>query len=293
MSGRDVLHWGNSPVGVYTTPVYLGLERGAFGPPGMRIEATDNLTGADYTENLIAGRFDMGHIGTPPLFAALARTDEYVIVGQAVMRTACFYLVAPPSITSVKQLAGATIALNKLRTCPHSIVRTLLRREAMAEADVTLLTLVEGTRINEAIGKGEVTAAMNWEPYISQAERLYGWRVLADGRAVVDPPNYGYLLYVRRRLVEREPALVRRMVADYAECVSYAIDHLEAAAATLDGRLPGIERDDVERALRRDVAGWTSDARLDPAFLNRVLAELTEQEVVPPDFDLSRFVVTL
>ena len=86
---RATLQWGNSPIGVYSSPIFLGLKRGAFGPPGLRVEVTNNLTGADYTENLVLGRFDMGHMGTPPLFAALARTDEYVIVGQAVMRTAC------------------------------------------------------------------------------------------------------------------------------------------------------------------------------------------------------------
>lgn len=282
------LHWGNSPIGVYAAPVYLGLARGAFGPPGLRVEVTDNLTGADYTENLVAGRFDMGHMGTPPLFAALARTDEYVIVGQAVMPAACFYLVAPPEISTVRDLAGKVIALNKLRTCPHSIVRTLLAREGMTEADVVLKTLVEGVRINEAIGRGEVAAAVNWEPYVSQVERQFGWRVLADGREVIHPSNYGYLLYARRDMAARERALVDRMVADYGACVRYALEHLDEAARTLYGRVPGTRPEDVDRGLRRDAASWTWDTRLDPAFLGRVLTELRAQAVVPPGFDVAR-----
>lgn len=288
MSTRTVLSWGNSPVGVYATPVYLGIQRGAFGPPGLRIEVTDNVTGADYTENVVGGRFDMGHMGTPPLFAALARTDDYVIVGQAVMRAACFYVVAPPGVRSLRDLKGGVIALNKLRTCPHSIVQSLLRDAGMTEADVTLLTLVDGWRINDAIARGEVAAAVNWEPYVSQAERAHGWRVLADGRRVVVPSNYGYLLYARRALVDREPELVARMIADYSACVRYAINHLDEAARTLYGKIPHVLPADIDRGLRRDVEGWTWDTTVDPAFLDRVMAELKGQAVVPAGFDVNR-----
>jgi ABC-type nitrate/sulfonate/bicarbonate transport system substrate-binding protein len=285
---RDVLQWGNSPVGTYSAPVFLGLVRGAFGPPDLRVEVTDNLTGADYTENLVAGRFDMGHIGSPPLFAALARTNAYAVVGQAVMPTGCFYLIAPPGVRSVSELRGKVIALNKLRTCPHSIVRTALRHAGVDEADVTLRTLVEGTAINEAIARGEVAAAVNWEPYVSQAERRFGWHILADGRTLIEPPNYGYLLYARRELLGREPGLVSRMIHDYGAAVKYAVEHLDEAVQTLEGRIPSITRGDIERALRRDTPSWTWDTRLDRAFLDRILVELRAQAVVTEDFDVQR-----
>jgi ABC-type nitrate/sulfonate/bicarbonate transport system substrate-binding protein len=283
---RSRLHWGLSPTGVYSAPVYLALQRGAFGPSGLTVEVSDNITGADYTENLVAGKYDMGHIGTPPLFAALARTDEYVIVGQAVMRQACFYVIAPPAVRSLRDLRGQVIALNKLRTCPHSIVRTLLREDGMTENDVTLRTLVDGWVINEAIGRGEVAAAVNWEPYVSQAERQYGWHVIGDGRTVIDPPNYGYLIYARRSLVADEPQLVTAMVRAYSEAVRYAMAHADEAAATLYGRIPGIEAIDIDLGLRRDMAGWTWDTRLDPAFIDRVMAEMREQAVVSAGFDV-------
>jgi ABC-type nitrate/sulfonate/bicarbonate transport system substrate-binding protein len=230
---------GLSPVGVYSAPVYLALARGTFGPPGLVVEVSDNVTGADYTENLVAGKYDMGHIGTPPLLAALARTDEYVIVGHAVMRQACFYVIALPTVRSLRDLQGGVIALNKPRTCPHSIVRTLLREAGMTAGDVTLRTLVDGWVINEAIGRGEVTAAVNWEPYVSQAERQHGWHVIGDGRTVIDPSNYGYLLYARRSLVATEPALVAQMVRTYSEAVRYAMEHIDEAAATLTAGFRG------------------------------------------------------
>ena len=134
---------------------------------------------------------------------------------------------------------------------------------------------------------------MNWEPYVSQAERRYGWHVLGDGRTVIDPSNYGYLLYARRSLVASEPALVAHMVQAYSDAVRCAVDHVDEAAATLYGRIPGIESVDIDRGLRRDMAGWTWDTRLDPEFIDRVMAEMREQTVVSDDFDVRRVVVAM
>ncbi|MBH62629.1 MAG: hypothetical protein CL569_09305 [Alphaproteobacteria bacterium] len=91
---RQALHWGNPPNGTYNAPIHLGLQRDAFGSPDLLIDTRDNRNGAEYTQALLAGEFDMGHIGTPPLFAALAETDAYVIVGQGVVRHPCFWVVA-------------------------------------------------------------------------------------------------------------------------------------------------------------------------------------------------------
>lgn len=293
MATRDVLRWGNPPTGIYNTPVYLGLKRGTFGTWGGRVEARDNRTGADYTEALVAGEFDMGHMGTPPLFAALLRTEEYAIVGQGVVRHPCFYVVAPPEVTSVKELARKSVALNKLQTCPHSIIRTLLRCNGVSERDVDLRTLVDGWCINEAIGRGEIAAAVNWEPYVSQAERVYNWRVLADGRTVIVPSNYGFCLYTRRQMIAEEPNLVRQMVADYGASVEYAVEHLDEAAETLYGKLPNILPEDIDRAIRRDAPNWTWDTSIDHEFLAVVLKELKVQGIVPPDLTLDPYVSPL
>ncbi len=37
---------------------------------------------------------------------------------------------------------------------------------------------------------------------------------------------------------------------------------------------------------------WSWDPRIDPDLLDRVLAELTEQGIVPGDFDVTRFLAT-
>lgn len=286
MNQSHVLHWGNPPTGTYSAPVYLGLARGAFGPPEMRIEARDNVNGAAYTEALLTGEFDMGHIGTPPLFAALAETDDYVIVGQGVVRYPCFWVVAPPEIASVRDLVGKTIGLNRRQTCSHSIIRTLLHGEGLDETAVGLEILGDYGRITEAIGSGRLSAAVLCEPHVSYAERVYGWRVLVEGRQVIDPSNFGICVYARRRLVAEQPDLVARVVADYGRCVAYAMDHRDAAAEVLYGRFPGFLPEDIDRAVQREIPNWTAGTAIDEAFLGVVLKELKAQAVVPSTFAL-------
>jgi len=283
------LRWGSPPTGIHNAPIYLGLDRGIFGVPGVAVEARDNISGADYTEELVAGAFDMGHIGTPPLFAALARTDDYAVVGLGMMKFPPFYLVTPPEVNSVRDLAGRAVALNKLRTCPHSIIRTLLRREGMDDSDIHLVSLVEGGPIVAAIGRGELGAAMLWEPYVSCVERVFGWKVLFAGRTAISPPNYGFALYARRSLLASEPTLVRGMIDAYAESVRAAKQDLPAAKATVQERITDVRPEDLDRAFQRDAPYWSDDTRLDTGFLMNVMGEMEIQAVIPDGFDLADY----
>jgi len=286
MQNSQVLNWGNPPTGTYSAPVYLGLQRQMFGPPELHVTARDNVNGAEYTQALLAGEFDMGHVGTPPLFAALAQTDEYVIVGQGVVRYPCFWVVAPAEVLSFRELAGKSIGLNKRQTCSHSIICTLLDREGLDESAVDLQILVDYARISETIGSGTLAAAVLCEPYVSYTERVYGWHVLIEGRRVIDPSNFGICVYARRQLVDDQPDLVARMVSDYASCVGYAMDYMDEAAQALYGKFPAFLPEDIDRAVRRDTPNWTSDTTIDEAFLSVALEELKEQSIVPPGFVL-------
>jgi ABC-type nitrate/sulfonate/bicarbonate transport system substrate-binding protein len=212
----STLRWGNPPSGIHNAPMYLGCKTGTFTLPGVQIETRDNLTGADYTQELLAGGYDMGHIGTPPLFAALTRSQEYTIIGQGLVKYPPFYVMAPATTGSLRELAGQVVSLNKLRTCPHSIIRTLLRWEGMAEDQIQLVSLVEGEAIVESIRRGDSAAAVLWEPYVSYVERVFGWKILAEGRTVMLPSNYGILVYARRSLLAAQPELVRNVLAAYA-----------------------------------------------------------------------------
>src|SRR5262249_52248368 len=152
--------------------------------------------------------------------------------------------------------------------------------------DVTLKTFQEASRIIEAIKRGEVAAAMIWEPYVSYAERTLEWRVVIDGPSTVSS-THGYCLFARRDLIDKKPVFVRRVVANYSKCVRYAVDHLEDAAQSVYDRVENIALADIRRALGREARHWRLEATLDREFLARVVQELKHQSIVPPDFLLN------
>ncbi|MDP3766995.1 MAG: hypothetical protein Q8S13_03190, partial [Dehalococcoidia bacterium] len=75
--------------------------------------------------------------------------------------------------------------------------------------------------------------------------------MIADGRTVIQPSNYAFLLYARRELLDAEPDVVAGLTREYAEAVRDAIADLAAAARTLHGKIPYVEPIDIDRGLRR------------------------------------------
>ena len=154
-SGQDFL-WGDPPLGIYSLPLLLAQRERRLTVSGrtMRIEA--NVTGRDYTEALLKGRFELGHIGTPPFLNAIAGGAPYRVIAQGAYRVPPFFLVVSPEISDVETLRGRRIALNDLQTCPHSILLRLLNLHNMNASQIEIATFVTAGAIVDAALAGEV-----------------------------------------------------------------------------------------------------------------------------------------
>lgn len=281
------VRWGSPPPGIQNAPVYLGVEDGLFAREGIDLAVTDNPSGADSREAIVAGAFDAGHGGAPNVLNALARTDRMAVVGTGLVRFPPFSLVARPEVESVSALAGRPVAINKRNTCSQSVLRAALALEAMEETDVRLETPGGGGAIVTAARAGAVDAAVLWEPYVSHVVRADGWRVLAEGRSALRPSRYAVLLYAGRALLDERPEAVARLLSAYRDGVRRAQVDPERAAAAVGARMPGMPREDLEAGMRREAVHWTADTGLDPALLDRIVGELRSQGTVPAAFDVA------
>jgi ABC-type nitrate/sulfonate/bicarbonate transport system substrate-binding protein len=284
--------WGCSPRGLYNFGVRIGQARGILTYPGTTCELFENLTGADYTELLVKGRFDLGTCGTPPLFAALERTSEYAVVASANNLYPPFYLIAHPSIKAVAELGGRTIAINKFRTCLDSVVCDQLSRVGVPRQSVQIIEVVQTVRYIEAMQKGDIQAAILWEPWVSYAERVLGWHVLVDCPRDVKPSNYAYLIYARRSLIKNHQDVVKGYVLAYMASMQYAKDHLDELLE-LDYPFDLVSREDVARAIQRELPLWNTDPAFDWNILRTAEKELKLQGVVRSEFDIASFLVSL
>ncbi len=286
------LIWGCSPRGVYNMGVFLGQAKGIFHVAGSALTLFENLTGADYTEELVKGTFDMGTCGTPPLMAALERTDAYAVVGTSNSNFPPFYLIAPESIQGVEALDGKVIAINKFRTCPDSIVRHVLTNAGVSLENVKIVALVTPAKFIEAIANNEIHAAMLWEPWISYVERVFNWHILVDCPKVIKPSNWAHLLYVRRSILNDRSDLVRDYISAYQKSIEYAKNNIHELLS-LDYPMDYVTAADIERAVKREVPLWNTNPAFDKVIAETAERDLKDQKVISAGFSLQPFVAAI
>ena len=284
------LVWGLPPRGLYNLCIFLGQAKNIFSLHGIELSIVENLTGADYTQELIKGTFDIGTCGTPPLMAALEKTTEYGVIGTGICNYPPFYLMAADSVQNVRELKSKIIAINQFRTCPDSVIRQLLAGEDISLAEVTVIPLVTPSRFIDAIANREIQAAMLWEPWVSYVERVFPWHIVVDCPRVIKPSNYAYMIYARRSLLDTESDPVRNAVDAYQKSIEYAKAHTDELL-TLDYPMNYIEPKDVENALKREVPLWNTNVRLDHLIAATAENDLKKLNVISPSFSLGPFVL--
>ena len=280
-----ILNWGNPPTGVQNAPVYLARAHGMPTLPGIDIVATDTANGARHARALLHGKFDMGHMGAPSLMAALSRTPDYALVGTGLLRHPPHSMLVPPRVNKLWDLRGQPVGINRRGTCSHSILRTLLAREAMDESQVRVVEVSHLGSLN-SMRQNKLAAAVLWEPYATVAMHELGWKIFAPGASVWSPSRYCTMIYARRSLLDEDRDLVAAVLKSYSSWVRAAQLDLEGAAEQVILELPTVAPEDIRGAIARDAPSWCADTSLDRSLLDRVIGELQIQSMLPDGFRL-------
>jgi ABC-type nitrate/sulfonate/bicarbonate transport system substrate-binding protein len=126
---------------------------------------------------------------------------------------------------------------------------------------------------------------MLWEPWVSYAERVFGWHVLVDCPRVIRPSNYAHLIYARRSLIENNPKLVRNYVEVYRKSIDYSKNNFDELLK-LDYPMDYAAPEDLNKAIKREVPLWNTDPALDDAILTAAEKDLRDQGVISAQFSL-------
>ncbi len=287
------LKWGNPPTGVLNAPVYLARAEGMLTLPEADIAATDTASGGQHARALLDARYDMGHIGAPPLMAALSRTRNYVLVGTGLLRHPPHSMLLPAGVKKLGEIKGRPIGINRRGTCSHSILRTLLAREGMNESEVRIVEMGGGPQGLDSIRHAELTAAVLWEPYTTTAIRELGWEIFAAGASVWSPSRYCTMIYARRSLVDQAPDLVVAVLRSYSGWVRAAQLDQKAAAEQVIREMPTVPAEDVRSAIAREAPAWCPNTSLDRSLLDRAIRELEVQSVLSDGFRLDDVIAQL
>src|SRR6201999_4520367 len=183
----------------------------------FKVKWVDFTSGPPMVQAMGAGSVDIGGVGdAPPAFAA-AGGSKIKIVGARITPAAAGAVVVPKgsSITSVQQLKGKTIAAPEGTSADYHLL-TVLAAAGLTRKDVTVDNLQPADAL-AAFQSGRIDAWDTWSPYIEEAVKQNGGKVLASGKQYGAP--YAFQVASDAALADKGKAAA---IADYEKVLNQA-----------------------------------------------------------------------
>ncbi|MBA3484673.1 MAG: aliphatic sulfonate ABC transporter substrate-binding protein [Pirellulales bacterium] len=201
---------------------------------GLRVEWIGFPAGPQLLEALNAGAIDFGHVGDAPPILAQAAGVSFVYTACEPARAHAEAIIVPVNspLTSVSDLAGKRVALNKGSNVHFLLVRAL--EAADVPYDKVEKVYLTPSDSRAAFEGGSVDAWAAWDPYLAEAELSSGARVLADGEGLVANRE---IHLASRRLVDERPEAVQAIVAALDREGTWARANVDEAATMLAAEL--------------------------------------------------------
>jgi NitT/TauT family transport system substrate-binding protein len=182
--------------------LYVAQSRGLFRREGLHVKIVRISAGANVTPDLLNGSLDVvngAYAGFIQAQVHGAGKFHILADGYAGAPHVDEVVVAPNSgITSAKQLAGKTIAVNALGSIAQLLVSSALSAQGVSPSSVHFVAMGFPV-MPAALQKHRIDAAYLVEPYLSQAEEQTGGEALMDinSGATQDFPINGFAATVQ------------------------------------------------------------------------------------------------
>ncbi|GGJ93852.1 sulfonate ABC transporter substrate-binding protein [Pseudomonas matsuisoli] len=248
---------------------------------GVDVQWTEFPAGPQLLEGLNVGSVDFGTTGeTPPVFAQAAGADLlYVAYEPPAPHSEAILVPKDSSLTSVADLKGKKVALNKGSNVHYLLVRAL-EDAGLKYSDIQPVYLPPADA-RAAFERGSVDAWVIWDPFQGAAEKQLEAKVLRDGENLVS--NHQFYL-AARPYAEKNPKVVEILIDEIRKVGEWTAAHPDEATAQvapLLGLSPEITRLAVTRqaygaqpinedvaAAQQKIADTFADLKLIPKRLN-------------------------
>jgi ABC-type nitrate/sulfonate/bicarbonate transport system substrate-binding protein len=240
--------------GASNWPYWVAQEKGLFAKEGVETTLDITPNSVELARNLHGGRYDLAlssidnvvaynegqgeaDLGGPTDFVALFGVDNGLLS-----------LMAAPDIGAFADLKSKTLSVDALTTGFAFVLRELLARNGVAEADGKIVRVGGGAQRLEALLKKEQDATILNAPLDLVAEAR-GYKRLARAGEVLGAYQ-GIVGAVRRDNGERRRKDLEAFIRAFHGGVAWLGDpaNKEEAIALLVARLKGMERPGAERA---------------------------------------------
>jgi NitT/TauT family transport system substrate-binding protein len=236
-SGNTQVKVGIIPI-VDVAPLYLGEKKGFFSSRGIKLTMESAQGGAAIVPGVVSGQFQFGFSNVTSLMVAQTKgvpiksvVNGAATTGKVGSDISGVAVKKDSPITSAKDLAGRTVAVNTLKNIGDTTVRESVRK---AGGDPSGIKFVEMPfdQMPAALDGGQVEAAWMGEPALTIA-KSQGARVVASPFAETHPELTLATYFTSAKLLKENPELVKKFVAAMAESLKYADEHPDEARAML------------------------------------------------------------
>ena len=255
---------------------------------GIDVKWTEFPGGPQLLEGLNLGSIDFGTTGeAPPIFAQAAGADLlYVAHEPPAPLSEAILLPKDSAITSVAQLKGKKIALNKGSNVHYLLVRAL-EEAGLSIRDITPVYLPPADA-RAAFERGSVDAWVIWDPFQAAAEQQLQARTLRDGQGLVS--NHQFYL-AARPFAERHPDVIGALVEEIRTVGEWTQRSPEQATAQV-APLLGLSADITRIAVQRQGYGarWIDEPVV--AAQQRIADTFSQLKLIPKPLSIRDVVWT-
>ena len=227
-------------------PAIVGVEKGFFQQElGQNPLKTQTFNaGGDAVTALLSGAIDATFVGPNPAINAYQKSDGAAIRIIAGSTSGGAALVVAPSISSVADLKGKTLATPQLGNTQDVALRTYLKDHGLntdtsGGGDVSITPLANAD-ILTSFANGGIAGAWVPEPYDTRLVQESGGKVLVDEASLWPQGQFVTThLIVSTSFLDKHPDVVKELIKGEADAIDFIKSNAADAKTVING---GIEK---------------------------------------------------
>ena len=268
---------------------FIADELGLWKKHGLDVAHRDLGNGSAAAEAIASGSANYGYVGVPNAISLLKVGVPIKILSATTIGGTTVYTF-DKSINSVAHLRGKKVGIPRGVTTHALLFQMYVAPKAGLDIkrDLTLIPLAPTDNIT-AMLRGDVDAAVSFDPYVSQA-LMHGARVLVPPEKMWDGPAFSALVVGRSDFAAKDPGTLRKLLAVHAEAIAFTNQKPSEAAKIVNSLLRGTQKD--YEILELSLKHLTFTTRLDPVMLDKFAKAMVDFGIIKSAPDLAKAVDT-
>jgi ABC-type nitrate/sulfonate/bicarbonate transport system substrate-binding protein len=253
-------------------PIVYGIEKGFYRNEGINLEF--RFLRSDLAAAAIAGGQDVDYmISAGTAFRAAVRGLPLKIVAYS-FKQPLFYLLAQPSITSIKELKGKKIAVSSPQDTGGLAAKAAIQSAGLdPERDVTYVAIGAASVRLAAMEAGSVEAAIMPVPWNSRMKRK-GFKELIFAGGLMPQPLTGIVASAAK--LEKNPDQVKRVLRGYLRSLRALRQEKQDAVRFIGGRF-SLDAETAEDVYKVVLQTMSEDGMMANSVLERYLDDVKKE----------------